>query len=82
MKLKDLRPLLKSERVNLYIEIGEPIKYEIWGLEDETDLAEYRKKDEVEFADGDTMFLEYGDYNVDEIGGDTDGSVYIGINNN
>lgn len=78
LKLKELQPFLTAERVNLYIETGKPIEYEIWGYEGE--LSEYRKYKDVEEEEGDTMFLRYGDYNVEEIGSDGENSIYIGIN--
>lgn len=74
VKLKDLQPFLTAERVNLYIEAGKAIEYEIWGYERE--LSEYRKYKDIE---GDTMFLRYGDYNVEEIGTDGENTIYIGI---
>lgn len=68
MKLKDLRSLLRADNVDLYIEKNKPIKYEIWGLDDETQtLAEYRRRDAIESEEGDTMFLKYGDFDVVEI---------------
>lgn len=77
MKLKDLQKFLTAEKVNLYIEPGKPIEYEIWGYEDE--LSEYRRLNEVEEEQGDTMFLKYGEYDVEEIGTDGENTIYIGI---
>jgi hypothetical protein len=79
MKLRDLQNFLTAEKVNLYIEVGVPIKYEIWVYEGE--LSEYRRAGEVEVEEGDTMFKKYGDYSVEEIGTDREDTLYIGINN-
>lgn len=80
MKLEDLRSTLKAEKVNLYIETGKPIKFEIWGLDDKTNtLAEYREVDTVDIRKNDTMFLDYGMYNIGEIGIDKGEALYIGI---
>lgn len=80
MKLNDLRSCLRADRVDLYIEKGKPIKYEILGLDDETEkLAEYRRFKEVEEEEGDTMFLKYGESNIEEIGTDEENIMWIVI---
>ena len=70
LKLKDLRPLLVNDRINLYLEPNNPIKYELWGFDDKTgNLSEYRPlEDYNESRPNDTMFLDYGDYTIEEIG--------------
>ena len=79
LKLNDLRSFLRAERVNLYIETGKPIKFEIYGLDWKTKtLAEYTPLDS-DNPRNDVMFKIYGDYNVDEIGDDENGVLYIGI---
>lgn len=80
MKLNDLRSCLRADRVDLYIEKGKPNKYEIWGLGDETEkLAEYRRFKKVEEEEGDTMFLKYGENNIEEIGVDEKNIMWIAI---
>lgn len=79
MKLRDLKPFLTADRVNLYIEVGVAIKFELWGYGGkDNNLSEYRPLDELDEREGDTMFEDYGHYAVDEIG--MDGfAMYIGI---
>ena len=69
IKLKDLRPFLRNDRINLYLEPNKPIKYELWGIDDENGgLAEYRPLDDYdEPRKNDTMFLDYGDYTIEKI---------------
>lgn len=68
MKLKELRPILKVDRINIYLEPKKPTAYEIWGFDDETKtLAEYRLCDEIDERENDTLFLDYGEYTVEEI---------------
>jgi len=67
MKLNDLRKVLRVDNVTLYVEGKGYFKYEIWGLNDkDNSLSEYRPID-VDNREGDTMFLDYGDYTVDRI---------------
>ena len=80
MKLNDLKPLLTADRVNLYIEVGVPIKFELWGYGGRNNnLSEYRPLYELDEREGDTMFEDYGHYTVDEIGIDNGETMYIGI---
>lgn len=68
MKLNDLRPVLRTYIVHLYISDDLDYKYFLWGLDDETNtLAEYRLVDGVELEPNDTMFKKFGDYNVEEL---------------
>ncbi|WP_143314536.1 hypothetical protein [Clostridium sp. HBUAS56017] len=71
MKLKELRPILRANRVNIYLEPKKPMFYEIWGLDDKTEtLADYRLYDGDYDRTNDTMFLDYGEYTVEEIAED------------
>ena len=80
MKLKELRQYLTADRLNLCLEVGVPIKFEIWRFDDETNkLAEYRYLNKIDIRKNDTMLLDYGDYFIDEIGTKKDGAMYIGI---
>ena len=66
MKLNDLRKLLRANNITLYVE-GKRYEYEICGLNDKDNtLSEYRLR-HCNFIEGDIMFLDYGDYEVDRI---------------
>lgn len=82
MKLRELRPFLTADKLNLYVEIGVPIKFELWHYSNINKLSEYRYLDKVDIRENDTMFLDYGEYIIEEIGIEEDGAMYIGIHKN
>ena len=63
MVLNDLRPVLSADNVNLYVEVGKPIKYEC--LYD-YDYSNYDRRDVKKERNykKDTMFRDYGNYIV------------------
>ncbi|EJP6471392.1 hypothetical protein NHI66_000641 [Clostridium botulinum] len=75
MKLKDLKPVLNSQKVNLYLEVMKPIKFEIW------DNEEYRKINEIDKRVGDTMYLDYGEHQIEQIYSEDSETVNIDLAN-
>lgn len=59
MKLKELKPILSADEVNLYLKPGTPLKFEMW------DAKEYMIKGSID--GGDTMYKDYGEYEVEQI---------------
>ena len=67
MKLNDLRKVLRADNITLCVEGKRYFEYEIWGLNDKDNtLSEYRLRG-CDVREGDIMFLDYGDYEVDRI---------------
>ncbi|WP_085829050.1 hypothetical protein [Clostridium massiliodielmoense] len=76
MKLRELRPILRAQRVDLLLELAKPIQFEMFGVDDATArLAEYRPLHDLDERKNDTMFLDYGDYEIEAIYADEENDV-------
>ncbi|MCH4200651.1 MAG: hypothetical protein LKF87_14585 [Clostridium tyrobutyricum] len=67
MKLKELKAILNSNEVNLYIQVQKPIKFE------RLYIGNFYPKDNQKFSDSKEMYRVYGEYEIEQIySGDCD----------